>query len=229
MKFQPILGGVNLYTILMNKDKSLVTSINIPIYQRESKTTVIRFLVPLEIEENNLENFTCAFKYVLPDGTKGCVMPIKQDSLYNDTYLDYRLAITSRMTLKAGTIEGNLSFLKVVSNENGAKESLVIHSGNTNIVIDELKDIFIDDPNLQAIDQKLLRLESMISDVNSYQDLLNDTKADNIEIIDGEIWLTANGDKIGKPIPYNSGEAATEATVRRVLENSILSGGNADK
>ncbi len=217
-----------MYTICMNDDKSLVKTETHPIYQKECNTSVIRFLVPHIVEDNELGDFICVFKYTLPDGTKCCEMPEKQEALYNDSFLDYRLNVTSNLTVQAGNIEGYLSFLKVVTDEeSGEKKSYVIHSGSVVIEVSQRTDIFAYSPdcNLQAIDQKILALQSMINDVVKYQDLIESTKADDIEVIDGEVWLTCNGEKIGDPIPYTSDETVEEV-VKNVLETHTLSGGD---
>lgn len=212
----------------MNEDKSLIKTQTIPIYQRECNTSTIRFLVPTMIDNNDMENFVCVFKYTLPDGTKCCELPAKQEALYEDSFLDYRLNVTSRLTVQSGNIEGYLSFLKVITDEEtGEKTSYVIHSNSVIIEVSERVDIFgySADINLQAIDQKILTLQSMINDVIKYYDVLENTKADDIEVINGEIWLTCKGEKIGDPIPYTSDESVEEV-IKDVLAVNILSGGN---
>ncbi|MCI5892081.1 MAG: hypothetical protein MRZ66_01575 [Clostridiales bacterium] len=220
-----------MYTIIMRDDKSLIPTETEPIYQYESNTSTIRLLVPQTIADNPMQEFTCVFKYELPDGTKCCDCPVKQSELYSD-FLDYRLLVTSRLTKNEGEIKGYLSFLKVVEDTStGSKKPFIIHSSSISIPIHKKKDIFTysSDPNLQAIDNQILKLQELVNVVTTYNSILESTKADDIELIDGELWLTANGEKIGDPIPYTSSDEITDVAVRRVLENTVLdSGGGLD-
>ena len=55
---------------------------------------------------------------------------------------------------------------------------------------------FIPDDALTSLDQRLLKIDAMIQDLNEFNDNLDKTKADNISIEKNIIQLTSHGEKI---------------------------------
>lgn len=212
----------------MRDDKSLIETERVKIYQRETNTTVLRFLIPSEIEGNPMDKFVCVFKFILPGGTKYCIQPTKQEELYNG-FIDLQMPLTSDLTEEYGMIRGNLTFLAVVDGEEGEEQkALAMHSGDVCIKIHKKTDIFAGDPKLEALDQRILKLEDMLAKVTDASETYDDEKADDIEFIDGEIWLMSHGEKIGSPIPYDTLEPEVQDTIKESLDGCTIDGGAED-
>ncbi len=185
----------------MQSDKSLVTTVHTPLHQRETNVDTIRFLVPPTYEDFNLSEFTAVVKYVTPDSQSHCEQIYLEELPYKE-YLDYRLGVDTDITAIAGKIELHLTFLKVYQDENGESKEHVLHSGTLFITIEPVKElIFVPDKSLEAIDQVLLTMDDKMNQLNSIAEKLNAQKADDIEIIDGKIWLVTTDSETGEKTP----------------------------
>ena len=71
-------GGGILYTIVMNKNKELVTTVKTTLYQREKLIDKIQFLIPEMYNKLSLSDFTVILKYVdqanVPHAEINCVI-----------------------------------------------------------------------------------------------------------------------------------------------------------
>lgn len=177
-----------MYTIVMTENKNLIHTIKSRIICGETNSDTIRFLVPATYEGKDLSTFVAAIKFKLPTGDNVCEVLTAQEELYNG-YLDYRLPVTSKLTVVVGKVDFCLEFIKS-EDEDPIKlfskySSLLIVPHNTYRCDGQVADIRID------------RLERIISDIQT-------TKADDIEVIGDEIWLVSDGKPIGDPIEVSS-------------------------
>lgn len=185
----------------MTNDKQLVTTVRTTIHQRETGVDTIRFLLPLQYEGLNLSEFTVVVKYVSPDNVSHCELLHCQEDLYNNR-LDYRLGVDTDITAMAGSVKLRLTLLNVVALDDGKYNEQVFHSDETIIQIVPIDEyIFIPDKSLEVIDQILLQLDNRMAELEDTANSINTEKADDIEIINGEIWLTREDPITGEKIP----------------------------
>lgn len=188
-----------MYTILMRNDKSLISTHKAKIFEKESNVDMIQFLVPRIYEDNDLTTFVALIKYTTPDGQKRCEELCPQDQLYKG-HIDYRLNVDTDITMKSGNVEIRLTFLKVDRFENGENKSHILYTNIATIPIYPFEIFDNVDSDNDNINQIISDMSAQIENLSNITYGLKKNKADDIEIIDGEIWLTANGEKIGDPI-----------------------------
>ena len=216
-----------MYTILMNDDKSLVTSIKTTLYQREENVDKIQFLLPQKYEPKNLiiKNCIVVLKYVDQANVPHAKQLVIDDELYKDRVRG-AIDVDIELTRFAGNIKCHLDFLKL-NTDPGLYES-VLSSGETVITIQPLDDYFayIPNGNLDIINQSILSAEAKIKALEAIATTYDSEKADNISLDDESIYLTSHGNKIGNEIPLNTlGDAISDATdeglVRVITEDEI--------
>ena len=75
-----------MYTFLLNKDKSLLATERIKIYQREKLVDKVQFILPQSYEDIDLtnKNVSIILKYVDQEGNAQSEFLVKDDELYKD-------------------------------------------------------------------------------------------------------------------------------------------------
>ena len=215
-----------MYTIIMNQDKSLTTSIRTTLYQREKMVDKIQFLLFQKYEDTEISDCTILLKYTDQGNVAHAVKLKIDEELYKDR-VRCVIDVDTDLTRFAGDISVHLSFLKV-DLESGLQEE-VLHSGKTIIHINPIEDIysFVSDESLEIIDRAMLELEAKAKAIDLMSSTYDNEKADDISIDDESIYLTSHGNKIGKEISFNTlGNAISEATdeglVRVITEDEII-------
>ena len=217
-----------MYTIMMNPDKSLTTTIRATLYQREKNANKIQFLLPQKCEEVDIKSCTILLKYIDQGNVAHADRLVMDTELYKDTLIRCVMDVDTNLTRFAGDISVNLSFLRL-NPENGLHEE-VLHSGKDIITINPLNDLyaFVGDDSLQIIDKVILELEAK----QKAQDLIASTydteKADNL-VLDTDkstVYLSSHGEQIGEPIALNDlGDAIAEETdsgmIRVITEDEV--------
>ena len=187
-----------MYTIVMQEDKELLTTVKTTIFEKEANVDTLRFLVPPVYDDYDLSTCTALIKYVTPDRKNRAEKLVQQEELYKG-YLDYRLDVDTDVTSLPGDVDIRLSFIHVDASE---AETQVLHSGTITITIEPLKNLygFNCDESLEIIDQLVGQIDCKIEALNNIANRYDQEKADDIEEENGEIWVTSNGEKIGDPI-----------------------------
>lgn len=187
-----------MYTIVMQEDKELLTTVKTTIFEKEANVDTLRFLVPPVYDDYDLSKCTALIKYVTPDRKNRAEKLVQQEELYKG-YLDYRLDVDTDVTSLPGDVDIRLSFIHVDTSE---VETQVLHSGTITITIEPLKNLygFNCDESLEIIDRLVGQVDCKIEALNNIANRYDQEKADDIEEENGEIWVTANGEKIGDPI-----------------------------
>lgn len=205
-----------MYTIVMHDDKSMHVTNAVPLYEKETNIDVFRFLLPTQYAEGaelyNLADFVVACKVKTPSGRLFVYKLDCEDVTYKDR-LDYRLVIGADITQFAGTVEMYLTMLRVLENEDGSSTETVFHSGTVYIEILRKEEfVFIPDKSLQAIDQLLLQTQDKINQLDKIAEKIETTKADDIEVIDGQIFLVTTDEETGEKIPIGDPVTNVKAT-----------------
>lgn len=217
-----------MYTLLLENNNKLVTTVKERIMQRSKLVDDLHFLVEPDYKGIDMSEFTVMMEYLTPVSREyKTEMLVKSDELYKEK-LEYRLPIDTNLTKEAGNVEVQLTFVKVVLNADGTSTQQVRKTGTaiiTILPISAWSDI-IPDSALSALDQRLIMVDSMINAANEMNQHLAETKADDI-IYDEEgqfIQLTANGNPIGNQIAWvkNEGYDGLFVTDVRIDANNDL-------
>ncbi len=207
-----------MYTIIMNSDKSLVTSLKTTLYQRETMVDKISFLFPQFYEPTDLDITTCMIllKYTDQGNVAHAIKLTPDEELYKD-HVKCEMDVDIELTRFAGDIKAYVDFLKL-NHDNGLYES-VLTSGEVIITILPRDDYFAycADKSLDIINRKMLELQAKTEALESIADVYDNSKADNIIKTDEEqgsaIQLTSHGVPIGDKItikePDNTGVDVT--------------------
>lgn len=197
-----------MYTILLNENNELTTSIRERIMQRSKLVDSLHFLVDPTYKNMDMSDFTVMMEYILPVSREyKTEILVKSDELYKNK-LEYKLPFDTCLTKEAGKIEVQLTFVKVELDAEGKSKQYVRKTSPTTVTIVPIaawSDV-IADSALTALDQRLIQVDAALAAANELTDYLSDTKADNITYNKdtNTIQLTANGNLIGDAIEYNS-------------------------
>ena len=189
-----------MYTFLLNKDKSLLATERIKIYQREKLVDKVQFILPQSYEEIDLtnKNVSIILKYVDQEGNAQSEFLVKDDELYKDNYVRCELPIDTNITKFAGNITLHLTII-YLDVENQINQ--VMHSSETILTISPLNDMYvnINDKSLEILDQKIIELQASIEAANILNESIDKNKADDLSYEDNTLQLMSNGKKIGTP------------------------------
>lgn len=198
-----------IYTIIMDKYKQLVTTVQQTIYQRDNLVDELQFLFPQFYNSFDLSEFNVVLKYVDQANTPHVELLQRHSELYKDK-LKYTLPINTKLTRFAGDIEIRITFTRV---DIETKKQYVLNTGSTVITVYPLKDYyaFTPDESLDFVDQLVGSLNAKIDAVNKIAETYDKEKADNLTYNDNKLQLTSNGEKIGDAVEIVSGGGETPA------------------
>ena len=193
-----------MYTILVNDDNTLTTSVRERIMQRSKLVDSLHFLVSPTYKELDMTDFTVTMEYILPVSKEYVSeVLVKSEELYKEM-LEYKLPFDTDLTKEAGEIEVKLTFSKVDLDVDGNDIQYVRKISATSITIVPIEswcDI-IPDKALDAIDQRIIKTDAQIKALLEANEITRLEKADNL-VIDSEnkeLSLTAEGNQIGDKV-----------------------------
>lgn len=225
------------YTILVNNDNTLTTSVKTRIMQRSNMVDKLHFLVEPIYNDYDMSKFTLTMEYVLPVSRKyRTEVLVLSEELYKNK-LEYFLPVDTKITSEAGNVEFTLTFTYL---EMDAEGNTVEHVRKTDTSIIQILSAaqwaeYIPSADLDSISQIMLSLQAKIEQEKVYAELLQESRADNIKLDEenGEIYLTVNGEKIGEAINLNHlGDALADVTedgmVKIITDSEIEIPDNSD-
>ena len=193
-----------MYTILVNDDNTLTTSVRERIMQRSKLVDSLHFLVSPTYKELDMTDFTVTMEYILPVSKEYVSeVLVKSEELYKEM-LEYKLPFDTDLTKEAGEIEVKLTFSKVDLDADGNDIQYVRKISATSITIIPVEswcDI-IPDKALDAIDQRIIKTDTQIKALLEANEITRLEKADNL-VLDNEnkeLYLTAEGNQIGDKV-----------------------------
>ena len=193
-----------MYTILVNDDNTLTTSVRERIIQRSKLVDSLHFLVSPTYKGLDMTDFTVTMEYILPVSKEYVSeVLVKSEELYKEM-LEYKLPFDTDLTKEAGEIEVKLTFSKVDLDEDGNDIQYVRKISATSITIVPIEswcDI-IPDKALDAIDQRIIKTDALIKALLEANEITRLEKADNL-VLDNEnkeLYLTAEGNQIGDKV-----------------------------
>ena len=192
------------YTILVNNDNSLMTTRKERIMQRSKLVDDLCFLVPKLYNGLDMSEYTVNLEYLLPCSRKYCseILRLSDDTYTN--HLKYLLPFDTKFTAEAGTIEAQLTFLKVDLDEEGNDIQRVRKTTTCKIVITPISawsDI-VPDSALTALDERIIKQDAQIRALAELAAAFEGEMVDNLayDEIEETLQLTANGQGIGDKI-----------------------------
>lgn len=198
-----------MYTILVNQDNTMTTSVRERIMQRSKLVDSLHFLVDPIYKGLDMSDFSVIMEYILPVSKKYITeILVKSNEPYNSKInkemLEYTLPFDTKLTREPGDIKVQLTFTKVDLDEYENNIQYIRKTSETTIHITPISawsDI-IPDNALNAIDQRIIKTDAQIKALEELNEVTATTKADNIKLDEetNDIYLTANGEKIGDSI-----------------------------
>lgn len=170
--------------------------------QREKLVNKLWFLTAPEYNGYDMSQFTVMMEYVLPCSKRYKTEILELSEERYEEYLKYVLPFDSELTSEFGQVELQLTFACADLDENGNSIQRVRKTSTTkiNVVpISAWSDLIPDDA-LSSLDQRILKMDAQIKAINDMNEIMIDTKADNIVYENNKLQLTANGNKIGNSV-----------------------------
>ena len=179
-----------MYTILMNQDKSLTTSLRTTIYQGENLADSIQFLFPEYYETVNLSECVAVLKYIDQANIFHSEILARDSELYKGK-VRCLLPVDSKLTQFAGNISVKISFVKI-GDDSTLQE--LLKTGSTIITV--LQDEAVVYP--ANIPEKMAVLQTKVNENTALIEELKATKGDSIfyNLETHELNLKANNELI---------------------------------
>ena len=229
--------------IKLDEDKNLVTTVWEPIYRGEHLNQKIRYLVPLMVDEVDMLTATVFLNYIRSDGEPDIVILERQEDKYNESYYQYVLPVTCKLSKYPGEV---VTWMQIYSGV--PSDATIVKSGENIIQITESKDMdyyigdYRGDKQLTALYQMKKELDDGLSEVNEAVEESNTAmdegfaqvteklealtveKADNIvfDSEDSTIQLTANGEPIGDKITVSVYDGRLIKEMRITTDGELL-------
>lgn len=197
-----------MYTILVNDNNELVTTVKERIMQRSKLVDNLHFLANPMYKNVDMSEFTVTMEYVLPVSREYKTETLVKSSALYKGQLEYALPFDTCLTKEAGKIEIQLTFIRVYLDAEGKAKQQVRKVGPATVTIVPVtawSDI-IPDSALSALDQRLIMVDAMINAANEMNQYIFETKADDISYNEetNELQLMAAGNVIGKKVVVKS-------------------------
>lgn len=213
------------YTIIVGDDNSLYGSQKEKILQKEKLFNKIWFLVKPHYNGYDMSQCTVTMRYLLPLSKEFVTETLTLSEEDYKGYLKYILPIDTNLSKEWGDIELNLTFTMVDVDDNGNIIQRVRKTTNHNIHITQLPDwdAFVPDSALSAIDQRIIAQDAQIKRMETMNQIIMDTKADNIKYNENtnELQLLSGGNEIGDKVKLKTGAESLEDGVPVIDLNSV--------
>ena len=206
-----------MFYIKLNEEKQLeITNIE-PIYRGDNLSQKIVFLIPQTVDEIEIEKANLYLVYLRADGVPDIVSLSRSDELYNETYYQYTVPVTSKMSKYAGEV---CMWLHVFAGTPSSAQTLA--SGECVVFIQDVKEIpdMLDDNILSALNNIETKVNARFEKV----DEAIGKKADDIQYTpeDNKVQLTSEGVPIGEGADIS--EVDTDTDTDTVYDDSDLRG-----
>lgn len=199
-----------MYSIKLDNDMKLVTTVQEPIYRGDNLSRKIRFLVPLVVGEIDVLAASIYLTYIRADGIPDIIVLERLDDKYNESYYQYVLPVNCKISKYPGEL---CMWVQIYSGT--PSNPTIAKSGECMIQIKESKNIddYLCDHQTTALYQIQKTMEKKLESVNEdiakvNEELVN--KADNLTYNDKNrrLQLVSGEDAIGESIVIPSDDYA---------------------
>lgn len=191
--------------IKLDESMNLAVTVNEPIYRGDNLNRKITYLIPKQIGEIDMFTAVSYLCYVRADGIPDIITLERLDEPYNDSYLQYAIPITCKMTRIPGEV---CTWMQLYSGK--PSNPTTAKSSECMLYIQDSKnmDDYLSDHQITAIYQ----LQKGIDDNSEKIDIGLSGKADNISYDEEtrKLQLTANGEVLGDAVVVPSDNYAEE-------------------
>lgn len=194
-------------TILVTQTNELVnTTPKECIMQRSKLVDSLHFLVEPDYKGKDMSTFTVLLEYVLPVSKKYSTEILTLSPERYENMLEYTLPFDTQLTKEAGDIEMQLTFSKIELSTSGKPKQMVRKTKTQRITISPIAawSDLIPDEALTPLDQRILKQDAQIKELNEIAEHLNMSKADNLSYNQNTLQLLSNGEKIGDAVTITS-------------------------
>ncbi len=219
-----------MYVILVEQNNELYGSKKERIMQRSKCVDNLVFIVdPIYRNTYDMTSATVMLEYLRPISRRyETELLVLSDERYNG-FLQYKLPFDTKFTEEHGELQIQLTFVYTELDEYGNGIQRVRKTSPTTIEIIPIaawSDI-IPDSALSSLDQRLIKLDSQIRALDEMNQIVADSKADNIRYNEdtNELQLLSGNKEIGNKVTLKNAEASLEDGVPVVNFNDV-SGGN---
>lgn len=218
-----------MYVILVNDDNTLYGSKKERIMEKSKCVDNLVFVVnPIYKNTYDMTGATVMLEYLRPISRKYETEILKLcDERYNG-FLQYKLPFDTNLTSEHGSLELQLTFVYTDLDANGKGIQRVRKTSPTTIEIVPISAWanIIPDSALNSLDQRLIVMNAQIRAIDEMNQIVADSKADNIKYNENENSLQLlSGDKeIGNKVTLKTGNASLEDGVPVVDFNTPSSG-----
>lgn len=192
-----------MYTILVNDDHELITTVKERIMERSNLVNKLRFLVSPTYDDFDMSEATVVLEYVSPISRKYRFEILnKSEELYKE-YLEYVLPFDTKLTKEAGEIDLQLSFMLTSMDSDGQVKDYDRKTSSTTITIVPVAEwsLQIPDDVLAPLDQKILVIQRQINQIEDLQETIANTSPDGLVVDEnGKLSLGVDGESIGNKI-----------------------------
>lgn len=145
--------------IKLDDGMNLVITQNEPIYRGDRLNQKIIYLLPLTVGDIDVQSATVYLSYIRADGTADIALLNRLDELYNESYCQFTLPVTSTLTRYAGEI---CSWIQIYAGS--PRNPMIAKSGECMLQIRDSKnmDEYISDRNLSLIYEMQRQMEEKV-------------------------------------------------------------------
>lgn len=199
-------------TILVTQTNELIdTTPKEHIMQKSKLVEELRFITDTIYKGIDMSTYTMVMEYKLPVSNEYKTQILEQSPELCEGMLEYKIPIDTDITKYPGNVEIQITMSKLESDSNGEIKQRVRKVQPTVLKIYPIAawSDFIPDEALTALDQRILKQDAQIKELNEIAEHLDMTKADNLDYRNNKLQLTANGEKIGDAVTITSSGGST--------------------
>lgn len=196
------------YVFLLENDNEIFASHREVLMQRSKLVDEVWFLVNPEYKtcENDMSVFSVILEYILPNSKSYHSLELVQDKEGYKEYLKYVVPLDSNLSSEAGDIQLQLSFIYVGldADGNGVQKVRKTKSAMLHITPIEAWGDIIPDASLAAIDQRIIKTQAQIKELEQLADVLDGSAniVDNLvyDDVNSTLQLSAKGVGVGDKV-----------------------------
>mgnify|MGYP007053818929 CR=1 FL=1 len=188
-----------MYTILIRNTNDAIASNRTRIMQRSKLVDDLHFLVEPIYNDYDMQDFTVTLEYRLPVSHEyRTEILVLSEELYKE-YYEYKLPIDTCITKEPGDVEMLITFSKAEMDADGKVIQRVRKISPCYLTVIAVTDwsSMIPDDALTPLDQRIIELGALANQLADTQDLIAESKADDLSYKDNTLQLLANGKPIG--------------------------------
>lgn len=180
-----------MYTILMDNQKNLITTVKNTIHYKENGVDKIHFLLPPLYEETDIKECIVTLKYIDPYGNFHAEILTPDEELYKN-YIRYTLPITTKFTQVVGNIKLRLSIDKFIP---GGESTIinVLDTNSTTVVVTKPEGFndYVSFEDIEAWKKQLADMNNNITELQDEMptDLEISEETDNLHLIHNGVQI----------------------------------------